>query len=434
MAEEKKGLFRRFFGGGAPKPAEPEPAPAPEPVAEAPVAAPEPIAVEPAAVEPPAPVPGPPPVEAEATVETVEAAAPPPAEPEAPVAVEPAAPVVEAEPIPAPAPVEAPRPTGFFAAPAAPAPAPEPAPKQSWFQRLKAGLSRSSSAISDGIVSVFTKRKLDADTLGDFEDVLIQADLGLTTAAAITEALKKGRFGKEIEGDEVRAVLAEEVSKVLAPVAKPLVIDPARKPHVVLVVGVNGTGKTTTIGKLASKLRADGRSVMLAAGDTFRAAAVEQLKIWGQRTGAAVIARSIGADAAGLAFDALKEAQANGTDVLMIDTAGRLQNRTELMAELEKVIRVIKKQDPTAPHSVLLTLDATTGQNALQQVEIFGRVAGVTGLVMTKLDGTARGGILVAIAAKYGLPIHFIGVGEGINDLEPFAADDFARAIAGIAA
>ena len=229
-------------------------------------------------------------------------------------------------------------------------------------------------------------------------------------------------------------MLAEEVRKVLIPVAKPLVIDPARKPHVILVVGVNGTGKTTTIGKLSAKLRAEGRSVMLAAGDTFRAAAVEQLKIWAQRTGSAIVARAIGADASGLAFDALKDAQAAGTDVLLIDTAGRLQNRTELMAELEKIIRVIKKQDPTAPHSVLLTLDATTGQNALQQVEIFGRVAGVTGLVMTKLDGTARGGILVAIAAKYGLPIHFIGVGEGVDDLEPFSADEFARAIAGIAA
>ncbi|MBN8998886.1 MAG: signal recognition particle-docking protein FtsY [Rhizobiales bacterium] len=313
-------------------------------------------------------------------------------------------------------------------------PAEPPAPKLSWFQRLKAGLSRSSSAISDGIVSVFTKRKLDAATLEEFEDVLIQADLGVATASAITEALAKGRFDKEIEGDEVRAILAEEVSKVLAPVAKPLLVDPARKPHVILVVGVNGTGKTTTIGKLAAKFAAEGRSVMLAAGDTFRAAAVEQLKIWGQRTGATVIARATGADSAGLAFDALKEAQAAGTDVLLIDTAGRLQNRAELMAELEKIIRVIRKHDPAAPHTVLLTLDATTGQNALNQVEIFGRTAGVTGLVMTKLDGTARGGILVAIAAKFGLPIHFIGVGEGVDDLEPFEAEDFARAIAGLAA
>ncbi|PPE77525.1 signal recognition particle-docking protein FtsY, partial [Kaistia algarum] len=328
-------------------------------------------------------------------------------------------------------------------APPEPVPAAEPVveekpataaePRLSWFQRLKAGLSRSSNAISDSIASVFTKRKLDAATLEEFEDVLIQADLGVSTASAITAALAKGRFDKEIEGEEVKTILAEEVAKVLVPVARPLAIDPSRKPHVILVVGVNGTGKTTTIGKLAAKLTAEGRSVMLAAGDTFRAAAVEQLKIWGQRTGCTVMSRPTGADAAGLAFDALKEAQANGTDVLLIDTAGRLQNRTELMAELEKIIRVVRKQDPTAPHTVLLTLDATTGQNALQQVEIFGRVAGVTGLVMTKLDGTARGGILVAIAAKYGLPIHFIGVGEGVDDLEPFEANDFARAIAGLA-
>ena len=206
----------------------------------------------------------------------------------------------------------------------------------------------------------------------------------------------------------------------------------ALKPHVILVVGVNGTGKTTTIGKLAAKLRGEGKDVVLAAGDTFRAAAIEQLKIWGERTGATVVAGAQGADAAGLAFDALKQARDAKADVLIIDTAGRLQNRDELMAELEKIIRVIRKLDPTAPHTVLLTLDATTGQNALQQVEIFGRRAGVTGLVMTKLDGTARGGILVAIATKYGLPVHFIGVGEGVDDLEPFAAGDFARALAGL--
>ncbi len=332
-----------------------------------------------------------------------------------------------------PAAIEPPRPS-LFARPAPPEPAaaPEP-PRVSWFQRLKAGLSRSSNAISQGIASVFTKRKLDAETLEEFEDVLIQADLGLPAATAITAAIAKGRFDKEIEGSEVKAILAEEVAKILTPVAKPLVLDPALKPHVILVVGVNGTGKTTTIGKLSAKLRAEGRSVMLAAGDTFRAAAVEQLKIWGERTGAKVISRAIGADAAGLAFDALKEAEAAGTEVLIIDTAGRLQNRAELMAELEKIIRVIKKQDPAAPHTVLMTLDATTGQNALSQVEIFGRTAGVTGLVMTKLDGTARGGILVAIAEKYRLPIHFIGVGEGVDDLEPSEAEAFARAIAGLA-
>ncbi|SHM96244.1 signal recognition particle-docking protein FtsY [Roseibium suaedae] len=310
---------------------------------------------------------------------------------------------------------------------------PAPARKQSWFQRLKQGLSRSSSALTEGISSIFTKRKLDAAMLEDLEDVLIQADLGVATSMSITERLADGRFDKEISPEEVRSVLAEEVEKVLAPVAQPLDLDSGRKPHVVLMVGVNGTGKTTTIGKLSQKLAREGKSVMLAAGDTFRAAAVEQLKIWGKRTGAEVVAGETGADAAGLAFDAMKRAKEKAVDVLLIDTAGRLQNKTELMDELEKVIRVIKKHDPEAPHTVLLTLDATTGQNALSQVEIFGRVAGVTGLVMTKLDGTARGGILVAIAAKHKLPVHFIGVGEGVEDLEPFSASDFAKAIAGLA-
>lgn len=324
-----------------------------------------------------------------------------------------------------------------LAAPAPPvdiAPTEEPAkPKVSWFQKLKNGLSRSSSALTDGISSIFTKRKLDASMLEELEDILIQADLGVDTAMAITDRLSDGRYDKEIEPEEVRAILSEEVEKVLLPVATPLDLETGRKPHVVLMVGVNGTGKTTTIGKLSQKLSAEGKSVMLAAGDTFRAAAVEQLKIWGQRTGAEVIARDTGADAAGLAFDAMAAAKERDVDVLLIDTAGRLQNKAELMDELEKVIRVIKKHDPEAPHTVLLTLDATTGQNALNQVEIFGKVAGVTGLVMTKLDGTARGGILVAIAAKHGLPVHFIGVGEGVDDLEPFSAKDFASAIAGLA-
>ncbi|WP_434054691.1 MAG: signal recognition particle-docking protein FtsY [Roseibium sp.] len=306
-------------------------------------------------------------------------------------------------------------------------------PKQSWFQRLKKGLSRSSASLTEGITSIFTKRKLDASMLEELEDILIQADLGVDTAMAITERLSDGRYNKEISPEEVREILAEEVEKVLEPVALPLDLETGKKPHVVLMVGVNGTGKTTTIGKLSRKLRSDGKKVLLAAGDTFRAAAVEQLKIWGERTGAEVIARDTGADAAGLAFDAMKEAQEKQVDVLLIDTAGRLQNRAELMDELEKVIRVIKKHDPEAPHTVLLTLDATTGQNALNQVEIFGKVSGVTGLVMTKLDGTARGGILVAIAAKHGLPVHFLGVGEGVEDLEPFSAKDFASAIAGLA-
>jgi fused signal recognition particle receptor len=317
----------------------------------------------------------------------------------------------------------------------APAPADSPAPSEArlnWFQRLRGGLSKSSNAIVGGIAGVFTKQFLDADQLHDLEDVLIQADLGVPTATAIIDALAGERFARGADERGVREVLANEVEKVLGPVARPLEIDLSRKPFVILVVGVNGTGKTTTIGKLAAKLRAEGRSVMLAAGDTFRAAAIEQLQIWGERTGSPVVARQQGADAAGLAFDAMVEARKAETDVLIVDTAGRLQNRAELMAELEKVIRVMRKHDPAAPHAVLLTLDATTGQNALAQVEVFREKAGVTGLVMTKLDGTARGGILVAIAEKYGLPVHFIGVGEKVEDLQPFAARDFARAIAGL--
>ncbi|HWU18588.1 MAG TPA: signal recognition particle-docking protein FtsY, partial [Devosia sp.] len=310
-------------------------------------------------------------------------------------------------------------------------PAAPEAPRQGWFARLASGLKRSSDQLSGSITSVFTKRKLDAATLDELEDVLIQADLGIETAMAITETLRRDRFDKDVTGEDVRAVLAAEVEKVLAPVARPLVIDAGQKPFVILMIGVNGSGKTTTIGKLAQKFAAEGKSVMLAAGDTFRAAAIEQLQIWGQRTGAPVIARPAGADASGLAFDAMTQAQAENRDILIIDTAGRLQNRDELMNELEKVIRVIKKVDPSAPHATLLTLDATTGQNAMRQAEVFGQRAGVTGLVMTKLDGTARGGILVAIAKKFGLPVHFIGVGEGVDDLEPFAAADFARAIAG---
>ena len=305
-------------------------------------------------------------------------------------------------------------------------------PRLSWWQKLKQGLARSSSSIGQGITDLFTKRKLDSGTLEEFEDVLIRADLGLTVATRIVEAVGKGRYGKEIEGEEVKAILAEEVTRTLTPVAIPLSIDGSKKPFVILMVGVNGSGKTTTIGKLAAKFRDEGRSVMLAAGDTFRAAAIEQLQVWGERTGATVIARPQGSDASGLVFDAFAAADAAKTDILLVDTAGRLQNRTELMAELEKIIRVIKKRDSTAPHAVLLVLDATVGQNALSQVEIFSKIAGVTGLVMTKLDGTARGGILVALAEKFGLPVHFIGVGEGIDDLEPFEADEFGRAIAGL--
>jgi fused signal recognition particle receptor len=303
--------------------------------------------------------------------------------------------------------------------------------KQNWWQRLSGGLRRTSASIGGAVADLVAKRKLDQAMLDDIEEVLIRADLGVDSAANIAAAVGEGRYDKSITPEEVKAVVAAEVEKVLAPVAKPLVVG-AEKPFVVLVVGVNGSGKTTTIGKLAARLRDEGRSVMLAAGDTFRAAAIDQLSVWGGRSGAPVIARAPGADAAGLAFDALTEARGETIDVLLIDTAGRLQNKAVLMEELEKIVRVMKKVDPTAPHAVLLVLDATVGQNALSQVEVFRDVAGVTGLVMTKLDGTARGGILVAVAAKFGLPVHFIGVGEGIEDLAPFSARDFARAIAGI--
>ena len=306
-----------------------------------------------------------------------------------------------------------------------------PTPKQTWFQRLASGLRRSSDQLGSGIAAVFTKKRLDQAMLDELEDVLIQADFGVDMANSVVEALRRDRFDRDITSDEVRDIVSRTVAQVLAPVAQPLTVDPDKRPFVILMVGVNGSGKTTTIGKLASLYRAEGKSVMLAAGDTFRAAAIEQLQVWGQRTGAPVVARPAGSDASGLAFDAMTEAKAQASDILIIDTAGRLQNRDELMSELEKIIRVIKKVDPSAPHATLLTLDATTGQNALNQVEIFGKRAGVTGLVMTKLDGTARGGILVAIAKTFGLPVHFIGVGEGIDNLEAFAAGDFARAIVG---
>ncbi|HEY7552545.1 MAG TPA: signal recognition particle-docking protein FtsY [Hyphomicrobiaceae bacterium] len=312
----------------------------------------------------------------------------------------------------------------------APPPGSEPPQRLSWFHRLRRGLAKTSTQLAQNIAGVFTKRKLDAETLQELEDLLIQADLGVETSARIADALAKGRHDTEITTEEVRAVLAAEVQRVLAPVAKPLLIPRGEGVQVILVVGVNGTGKTTTIGKLAHSLIGQGSSVMIAAGDTFRAAAIDQLKIWGERTGAEVIARNVGADAAGLAFDALARAREKDCDVLLIDTAGRLQNKQALMDELEKVIRVLRKIDPTAPHRVLLVLDATTGQNALNQVEVFKDKAGVTGLIMTKLDGTARGGILVAISAKFGLPVHAIGVGEAVEDLSEFDAAEFARAIA----
>jgi fused signal recognition particle receptor len=341
------------------------------------------------------------------------------------------------EPIPRPAPEPQPEPpvAESVAAPVEitpPVQAAPPAEKRGWWQRLTEGMRRTSSNLSESVTGLFTKRKLDSATLEELEDALVQADLGVPTAMRITEAISAGRYNKEISPEEVKAILAGEVEKALMPVAKPLAIDRSKKPYVILMVGVNGAGKTTTIGKLSQKFRQQGLKVMLAAGDTFRAAAIEQLKVWGERVGAPVLARAQGSDAAGLAFDALQEARANGTDVLLIDTAGRLQNKAGLMAELEKIVRVMKKQDESAPHATLLVLDATVGQNAVSQVELFQKAAGVTGLVMTKLDGTARGGILVALAAKFGVPVHFIGVGEGVEDLEPFEARDFARAIAGI--
>ncbi len=304
--------------------------------------------------------------------------------------------------------------------------------KATWWQRLTGGLRRSSAALGGAISDLVAKRKLDAETIADIEDVLIRADLGLETAGRIANALRESRHDAAISPDEIKAVVAAEVEKVLAPVARPLVIDAAQRPFVILVIGVNGSGKTTTIGKLAAKFRAEGRRVMLAAGDTFRAAAIDQLNIWATRSSAEFVAREPGADAAGLVFDAIAAAKQRGIDVLLIDTAGRLQNRSELMNELQKVLRVIKKADPAAPHSVLLVLDATVGQNALSQVEIFQKTAGVSGLAMTKLDGTARGGILVALAAKFKIPVHVIGVGESADDLEAFSARDFARAIAGL--
>ncbi|MGD9478947.1 signal recognition particle-docking protein FtsY [Shinella sp. G-2] len=325
-------------------------------------------------------------------------------------------------------------PKGFASADKAPVEdvAPVAQPKRTWFQRLREGLARTSSQLTGQITSLFTKRKLDDETLQDLEDLLIQADLGVETALRITDTLASERYGKDVTGADVSRIMSTEITKVLAPVAKPLELDLSHKPHVILVVGVNGTGKTTTIGKLAAKLSGAGLKVMLAAGDTFRAAAIEQLKIWAERTGSDIVSSKLGADAAGLAYEAYEQAKLKKSDVLIVDTAGRLQNKAELMAELEKIVRVLGKLDPDAPHTVLQTLDATTGQNAMNQVEIFRNVAGVSGLIMTKLDGTARGGILVAIAAKHKLPVYFIGVGEGIDDLEPFEAKDFAEAIAGV--
>jgi fused signal recognition particle receptor len=307
----------------------------------------------------------------------------------------------------------------------------EAPPPPTLFERLKQGLSRSSAGLTGDLAALFTKKKLDAATVAELEEALIRADMGSVQARALSAAVARGRYDAEISDGELRRILAREIAAALSPIEKPLVIDKDKKPFVILVAGVNGTGKTTTIGKLARRLAQDGHKVMIAAGDTFRAAAIEQLSVWADRAGAGFVATKPGGDAAGLAYEALERARAEGSDVLLIDTAGRLQNKAGLMAELEKIARVIKKLDAAAPHAVLLVLDATTGQNALSQVEAFGASVPLTGLVMTKLDGTAKGGILVALAAKFALPVHYIGVGEGEDDLQPFEAEAFAQALTG---
>ncbi|MEQ9110101.1 MAG: signal recognition particle-docking protein FtsY [Rhodospirillaceae bacterium] len=308
----------------------------------------------------------------------------------------------------------------------------ETTPQGGWFSRLTSGLKKSSTKLAGGIGDLFTKRKLDEAALEELEDLLITADLGAATAARLTANLAKTRFGKDISSEEIREAFAADIATTLKPIAQPLTVDPDKKPFVILVVGVNGAGKTTTIGKLTKQFRDEGKTVTMAAGDTFRAAAVEQLQVWGQRTNTPVVARPAGSDAAGLAFDALTEATARNDDVLLIDTAGRLQNKDALMDELAKVVRVIKKQDSSAPHATLLVLDATVGQNAHSQVEAFRDVAGVTGLVMTKLDGTAKGGVVVALAERFQIPVHYLGVGEGVDDLKPFTAEDFAKGLLGL--
>jgi fused signal recognition particle receptor len=389
---EKKGWFARLRSKVAPtveppKPAEPE------------VAKPEPV--EPAvAAEPELP------------------AAPPP--------IEPAREPVEAAPEPEPLPVE-------VVAEKEPEVEKPEVEKKGWLSRLREGLSKSTRKVAESITSLFTKKKLDQQTLDDLEDVLIQADLGVTVAGRLVAKLSKERFGKEVTDEEVRAAFAEDIAEILQPVAVPLTIDASRKPHVVLVVGVNGSGKTTTIAKLAHLFMEDDYGVLLAAGDTFRAAAIGQLATWAGRIGVDIVRGPEGGDPAAIVFDAVKQATDTGIDALIVDTAGRLQNKKELMEELAKIRRVLGRLNPEAPHDVVLVLDATNGQNALAQIDVFKEVAGVTGLIMTKLDGTARGGVLVAAAEQYGLPIHAIGVGEKMEDLRPFDPDLVARVIAGIA-
>ncbi|MGC8469861.1 MAG: signal recognition particle-docking protein FtsY [Acetobacteraceae bacterium] len=302
----------------------------------------------------------------------------------------------------------------------------------SFLARLKQGLARSTQKLSASIGAVLTRRKLDDAALEELEEALIGADLGPAAAARIIAGFRRTRFGRDVTDEEIRTALAEEIAAILAPIARPLAIEPAHRPHVVLMVGVNGTGKTTTIGKLALLWREQGLKPLIVAGDTFRAAAIEQLQVWGERSGCPVISGAQGADAAGLAFDALARARTEGADVLLIDTAGRLHNKSALMAELGKIIRVLRKLDPGAPHSVLLVLDATTGQNALEQVRVFRDMVAVSGLIVTKLDGSARGGVVVALAEAFGLPVHAVGVGEQAGDLRPFTAEAFARDLVGL--
>jgi fused signal recognition particle receptor len=313
-------------------------------------------------------------------------------------------------------------------------PQPEAAPRHGWLGQLRSGLARSSARLNEGINAIFLRRRLDDAALGELEDLLIASDMGVGVAGEVVAALRRTRFDQEVSPEEVRAALAEEVIRLVEPVMKPLRVDPAARPFVILVVGVNGSGKTTTIGKLAKQYRDEGKQVLLAAGDTFRAAAVEQLQVWGERAQCPVLTRPTGSDAAGLAYDALIRAREEGADLLLIDTAGRLHNKADLMGELQKIVRVLKKVDPAAPHAVLLVLDATVGQNAHAQAEIFRAMVGVTGIVMTKLDGTAKGGVLVSLAEKYGIPIHAIGIGEGIDDLRPFEARAYARSLLGLEA
>jgi fused signal recognition particle receptor len=361
-----------------------------------------------------------------------EAPKPSGAEAPRPSSAEVPAPPPEASPAAtAPEPVAAPQP----APEVAPEPPPPPAAEEprGFFARLKAGLSRSTAKLTQSITGVFTKRKLDDEALEELEETLISADLGVAASQRIVAGFRRTRFGREATDEEIKAALADEIAAILAPVARPLEIDAGHAPHVVLVVGVNGTGKTTTIAKLAEQYRAQGLKVWMVAGDTFRAAAVEQLQVWGERTGAHVVAPAKpGADAAGLAFDALRDARAAGADVLLVDTAGRLHNKTALMDELRKVVRILKRHGEAVPHSTLLVLDATTGQNAVSQVRVFKEMVDESGLVVTKLDGRAKGGVVVALAQEFGLPVHAVGVGEKAADLRPFEARDYARSLVGL--